>query len=754
MLAAMDAVWPRLGRWMRRGGIGAKLAIGLAFGAVISAIVTYGTITGATPARPSLRLIWILFGVNAVLVLALAVLVARRLLSLWAARRSGHAGSKLHLRLVALFSIVAIVPAIIVAVFSAVLINVGIQAWFSERVRTVVEHSVQVAESYVQEHRKVIRADLFAMANDLNRAAPLYAQDPKRFEEVVATQAALRSLSEAYVIDSSGHILAQSNFSFSFAFQPPPPDAIEAASRGEVVTLTNDYDSKVQALMRLDQFIDAYLYVGRFVDARVLDHVRRAREAVAEYQRLEGRSSHLQLTFALTYSVMALLILLAAIWFGLWLANRLVAPITSLVNAAERVSGGDLAVRVDEKPGGDEIATLSRAFNHMTGELERQHGELIAANRQVDDRRRFMETVLSGVTAGVIGLDPAGRVTLPNRTALQLLVLEVEEIIGEDLAACVPEMAELLADARMRPERVVQGQVTLTRAGQTRTLLVRVVSEQGARVQGYVVTFDDITMLVSAQRSAAWADVARRVAHEIKNPLTPIQLSAERLRRKYQKEIVSDPETFERCTQTIIRQVTDIGRMVDEFSTFARMPGAVMREEDVTDIVRQVVFLQHVSDPAISFETEFPDGALGMRCDRRQVSQVVINVVKNAVESVQARRAEQEAAGAAVSPGQIVVGVSRLADGRTVIEVLDNGRGLPAQEREKLTEPYVTTRTKGSGLGLAIAKKVMDDHGGELSLDDRADSGETGAVVRLIFPATAALSEPGTKREETLTHGA
>lgn len=742
-------LWPRLGQWAHRTHLGAKLAIGVASAALLSALATYTTITGIAPVGPSPRLILILVLINLVLLLALAALIAQRLVRLWMAWRSGRAGSKLHLRLVTLFSFVAVTPAIIVAVFSALTLNLGVQAWFSDRVRTVVEQSVQVAEAYVQEHRKVIRADLFAMANDLNRAAPLYYQDPKRFEEVVATQAALRSLSEAYIIDSTGRVLAQASLSFSFGFTPPPRDAMEAASRGELVTLANDLDSKVQAVMRLDQFIDGYLYVGRYVDSRVLDHVRRAREAVSEYQRLEGRSSHLQLTFALVYTVVALLILLAAIWFGLWLANRLVAPISRLVNAAERVSAGDLTVRVTESPEEDEVATLSHAFNHMTSELERQRSALVNANRQLDDRRRFTETVLSGVTAGVIGLAPDGTVTLPNRSALQMLGAESEEMVGQELARRVPEMADLLAEAREKPDRVVQGQVTITRAGQTRILFVRVVTEQGGGVQGYVVTFDDITMLVSAQRSAAWADVARRVAHEIKNPLTPIQLSAERLRRKYRKEIVSDPEIFERCTQTIIRQVTDIGRMVDEFSSFARMPSAIMRGEDLSDLVRQVVFLQQVGNPDITFETRTPDRPLGLLCDRRQVSQATINVIKNAVEAIQARQHEQ---GDAAPPGRIVIELRRLDDGRTAVEVRDNGKGLPEQERGQLTEPYVTTRSKGSGLGLAIVKKVMDDHGGELTLEDAPDG--AGAVVRFVFPAPQAFEVAEAAGEGRVSHGA
>jgi two-component system nitrogen regulation sensor histidine kinase NtrY len=420
------------------------------------------------------------------------------------------------------------------------------------------------------------------------------------------------------------------------------------------------------------------------------------------------------------------------------------------MGAAERIRAGDLAARVPEGEKDDELVSLSRAFNRMTYQIQSQQRELIEANRQLDDRRRFTETVLSGVSAGVIGLDRDGRINLPNRSASALLGADLDLSIGEDLAEVVPEMADLLHAAARRPDRRAQGQVQLARNNSSRTLLVRIAAEQDeSGVTGFVVTFDDITELLSAQRKAAWADIARRIAHEIKNPLTPIQLSAERLRRKYLKDIKKDPDTFRICTDTIIRHVEDIGRLVDEFSSFARMPAPVLKPEDLAAIVEQAVFLQRTAHPEIAFETRFANRPIPLRCDARLVSQGLTNIVKNAIESIEGRIVD----GNPDPPGWVAVTVGE-ADGRLSVTVEDNGKGLPQQHRERLTEPYVTTRTKGTGLGLAIVKKIMEDHQGELLLEDR-EAG--GARVALVFagdphPAVRPPAEPA--ELSPVSHGA
>jgi two-component system nitrogen regulation sensor histidine kinase NtrY len=513
---------------------------------------------------------------------------------------------------------------------------------------------------------------------------------------------------------------------------------MERANTGDVVILTSATDDRVRAMVRLDSIVDTYLFVGRFIDSRAIGYMERTQSAVAEYERLEGERVGIQTAFALIFGVVTLLLLLAAVWVGLAFATQLVRPIGNLVAAAERVRAGDLSARVTEGPADDEIGTLSRAFNRMTDQVESQRRELIDAHRQTDARRRFTESVLSGVSAGVIGLDSQGRIELPNRSALVLLSSRADTLIGRNLADAVPEMGALMAQALKRPDRRAGAQVTIVRGRRTRTLLVRIGAERlGAELEGFVVTFDDITELVAAQRTAAWADVARRIAHEIKNPLTPIQLSAERIKRKYGSEISSDPEVFNTCTEMIVRRVGDIRRMVDEFSAFARMPAPVFKPEDLNALAQQAIELEQVANPQIEFVADFPVRPTRLRCDSRQVVQALTNLLRNAVESIAAREPPTKGK---LETGRISIEVARAED-NVAVEVCDNGVGLPSDLRDRLTEPYVTTRFKGTGLGLAIVKKIMEDHGGELTLED-GESG--GACVRLSFDA----GRPETKADE------
>ena len=707
--------------WARRSGLGAKLSVVLGLGAVVAGIATYLAFTGAPPFGPDPGAVLVLLLVDLVVLLSISAVILRRLVLLWVARRRGSAGSRMHARLVLMFSIVAVAPAIIVAVFSALFFNLGVQAWFSDRVKTALGESVAVAEAYIDEHRKLIVADARAMGADLASQWQLSLRDPAQFSQFVAVVASVRSMPEALVFDANGRILGRSQLSFSLEFDGIPPGALDQARNGDVVLLRGNSEDRVRALMRLGGFGEAYLYVGRFIDPKVLGHVARNRQAVAEYERLEGQRSEFEITFAMMFIVVALLLLVVAVWAGLFFATRLVRPIGALVGAAEQVRAGDLSVRVAEGPTDDEIGTLSRAFNRMTSQLEGQRSELVDANRQLDLRRRFTEAVLAGVSAGVIGLDPEGRVNLPNRSALVFLDTDTETLVGADLAVAIPEMAPLLRDAARIPYRLVEDQVTIERKGRTRRLLVRVAAELSRdELRGFVVTFDDISELVAAQRRAAWSDIARRIAHEIKNPLTPIQLSAERLRRKYGKEIKSDPEVFTQCTDTIIRQVDDIGRMIDEFSNFARMPSPEFKDEDIGDIVRRSHFMQQVGNPDIAYELSLPDAPLQLYCDPRQVGQAVTNLLQNAADALAGREGE----------GMIRCIVDTGGDEVTVA-VEDNGGGYPAEMRDRLTEPYVTARDGGTGLGLAIVRKIMEDHGGRLTLDDRPGG---GARAVMIFP--------------------
>ena len=719
----------RMGIWAGRIGLGRKLAIALAIPALASGIATYLALTGAPPFGPHPSAVLALLNLDLILLLALGAVIAKRLIEVWAERRRGLAGSRLQIRLVVLFSLIAVLPTIIVAGFSYLFFSFGVESWFSDRVRTAITESLAVAEAYLHEHQQAIRADVLAMANDLNRNSVQLALNPQHLQQVVSAQAALRGLTEAMVFDRAGHMLARSSLSFTLGFEPVPDDAIHLADTGDVAIMTNDSDDRVRALVRLNQFGDVYLYVGRFIEPRVLNHMEETQRAAALYEQMEGQRSGFQITFALIFMLVAMLFLVAAVAIGIHFAAQFAGPIRRLITAAEQVRGGDLAARVPEGEKDDELASLSRAFNRMTYQIESQQRELREANWQLDERRRFTETVLTGVSAGVIGLDSLGRVNLPNRSASALLGTDLEQAIGQDLAEVAPEMVGLLDEAERRPDRLAQSQVELLRGSSTRTLLVRIAAEHNGRViSGFVVTFDDITELLSAQRKAAWADIARRIAHEIKNPLTPIQLAAERLRRRYLKEIKSDAETFTICTDTIVRHVGDIGRMIDEFSSFARMPTPVLKPENLVELVHRAVFLQRTAHPEIVFEPVFPASPVAVNCDARLVGQALVNIVKNAIESIEARKAENSAS----PPGHIRVSVAE-EDGQAAVIIEDNGKGLPQHGREQLTEPYVTTRTKGTGLGLAIVKKIMEDHHGELVLED----GEMeGACVSLHFAAS------------------
>jgi two-component system nitrogen regulation sensor histidine kinase NtrY len=640
---------------------------------------------------------------------------------------------------------IAVVPAILVAIFAAVSLNLGMQAWFSPRVKTALNSATNVANLYVHEQANGIIGDAAEIAEGLQsdrsiRTANGHIDDALMIEKL-AVMTRDRGLAASFLIDSHATVLASSTkLKYTPAIRPSATDLVQAGE-GKVVVDANTDLGLVHALIQLPALNDAYLLVVRVVDPKVFGYYERTKVAVGEYKRLQQNLREVQLIFFALYVVVGLVILLASIWLGLWAANRVVRPVSRLIDASERVSSGDLKAQVAIGKDDDELANLSRAFNRMTSQLDSQRTALVEANLQIDERRRFTETVLAGVSAGVLGLDGEGHITIVNRAAARLLNAAPEEIEGHHYAQAVPELAGLIRRAISEPVGRAGGEVAIKRGGTPRSLSVQVASERGAASGGYVVTFDDITDLVSAQRTAAWADVARRIAHEIKNPLTPIQLSAERLRRKYAGEVVSDKEVFEQCTDTIIRQVGDIGRMVDEFSSFARMPTPVMRRESAQELIHQATFLQRVTHPQITFETESPRETVELYCDGRLVSQALTNVLKNAAESIGARAARGDE-----FQGRIAVHLEQ-PEGFVVFRIVDNGIGLPHEQRDRLTEPYVTTRAKGTGLGLAIVRKILEDHNGEILLKDAGDAG--GAEVTLKFPSQQkAPKEKGTGDEQ------
>ncbi|MBO9559769.1 MAG: PAS domain-containing sensor histidine kinase [Caulobacter sp.] len=707
-----------------------RFTLGGAYGVAIALTATAVFLASSPPATgpigPATTVILVVLGFNLALILCIAGIVGWRLLDLVDARAS-DAGARLHLRFVGLFSVAAVAPAVIVALFFGVLVNRGVDAWFSERVRTVVENSATVARSYVTEQTTYISQHVGPMAGTLNQAAPTLAESPVAFGHFLKSLADDNGFSAAYVLDRDGRILARAESDTAPPFLAPPPSSFRRTDTGDITSQRFVDEDLFRALYRLKAFPDAYLYIARPIDKGILAHLIESEASLISYREAAKNQARIQVIFGLSYIETALLVLVAAVWVGIAAANSIAAPVSGLVQAAGRVSAGDLDARVDVEIGPDEIRALSVAFNMMTTDLQAQQAALKVASLDAESRRQFIETVLSGVSAGVIGLDAEGKITALNRRAGDLLALD-EGAVGQPLVEVAPELETVIQEiSGGRPNAEVE--IDVMRGGDTRRLRFR---GAGQAAETLVLTFDDITRLMAAQRNAAWKDVARRIAHEIKNPLTPIQLSAERIRRKYRKDITGDLDTFDRCTETIIRQVGDIGRMVDEFSAFARMPAPRFAPADLAEMLRQAVFAQRFVDTETEVLLEEPAEDVWISCDARMVGQALTNILKNAGEAVAARRQ--------VSPEP----PSRIAaslvsdDEHLCLIVEDNGVGLPAKDRDRLTEPYVTTREKGTGLGLAIVKRIMEDHEGELVLTDA--SNRTGARVILKFPTTARLA--------------
>lgn len=697
----------------RRYRLARILSFLLMIGCLASGIVTYLAITGTSSKEfgPDPKTVVGLILLDLILLLSLAVIVSRKMVYLWTGSKKNIGGNRLQKRIILLFGIVAVTPTIVVAIFSALFFNFGLQSWFNDRVATALHESVAVAEAYLAEHKEIIKGDSLAMASDINRQSYQLYSNPELFDQFINGQAALRSLTEA-IIFQKGKILARTNLSFSLAFEKIPAEAMMAADKGEVALLTSDNDDKVRAVVKLDNVFDTYLLVGRFVDNKVLEHIDQTKGAANEYNRLRKEINNLQIKFSFIFIIVALLLLLAAIWFGMIFVTDLLIPVKNLLLATERVKAGDLTARLDEGEQNDELSTLSRAFNRMTEQLEKQRSELVAANRQIDERRRFSETVLSGLTSGVIALDAKKSISLLNSSARELLAADK----GDYILDILPQFANIIAEAEEKFDKFVQAEISVYLSSKTLILLVRVTAlEFSEQINGYILTFDDITELVNAQRSLVWADVARRIAHEIKNPLTPIHLAAERLKRKYLKEIQSDPDNFLRYIDTITRHVGDIGRIVEEFVNFARMPSPQFKQENIMDIIKSAIFSEECSNPELQYHLHLPSELVYIHCDKTQISQVLGNLLKNAAE--------------ANSIKNITVSLEKLED-CCKIAIIDDGDGFPQELLDRITEPYITTKPKGTGLGLAIVKKIIEDHGGKLELQNV----DKGAMAVVILP--------------------
>ncbi|MBR2120426.1 MAG: PAS domain-containing sensor histidine kinase [Pseudomonadota bacterium] len=704
----------------------APFAVGLA---LLSAFLTFVVLTGLTPIAPTHEIVVTFLLINGATILLLLAIIAREVWQVVQARRRGRAAARLHVQIVSLFSVIAVLPAVLVSIVANVTIDRGLDRLFSVRTRAVIENSLIVANAYVYEHAQLIRGDIIGMSNDIARARPLYDQDRQTFRNILTSSATSRNLPGAMIIDKDRNILETAATGIRQDFQTPAADFLKNVTEDEPQIAVFIEQNYVAAVIRLRAFQDSFLYVARILDPRVVAQLQQTQASVKEYAELESRRLGIQVAFALMFTVIALTVLMSSVLIGLNFANWLVAPIRRLMSAANLVSTGDLHVQVPVIKSEGDLANLGETFNKMTQELRTQRDDLVNASGLIDSRRRFIEAVLSSASAGIIGVDGGGKIAVLNRSAEKLIGHSESEVMGKALSEIVPELNELMATARSSAQRLLQGQIEISRDNIERNLSVRVSSEQtGQSNESYIITLDDITELVTAQRTSAWADVARRIAHEIKNPLTPIQLSAERIRRKFGKVITEDRPIFDQCTDTIIRQVDDIRKMVDEFSKFARMPKPVIEGEDVADTVRQTVFLMRVGHPDVDIEVDIKQEPMHAKFDRRLISQGLTNIIKNATEAI-----------GAVPPGEIerghidVIAVRENDD--IVIDIVDNGIGLPKESRARLLEPYVTTREKGTGLGLAIVGRVLEDHGGRIELNDASSlrPGARGAWVRMRF---------------------
>jgi len=726
------------------GGIMRVLGPVAVCAALLSAIVTFLVLSDLTPISPNQEVTIRLLAVNALTGLLLLGVIARDVWHVMQARRRGLAAARLHVRIVGLFSVIAAAPAVLVAIVASVTLDRGLDRLFSTRTKAMIGSSVMVTDVYMREHVNMVGRNVVAMANDISRSKQVFDQDRDRFRQFLTVQADIRGLAGAILLSGDGAVVMSADLKNNQKILLPSEEGLKKINETEPqIGLLLDVNS-VGGIIKVTGYDNIYLYIVAALDPQVVAQLAVTQSTVSDLATLEASRVGVQLAFALMYTVIALTVLLAAVWLGLNFANVLVAPIRRLIGAANVVSTGNLDVRVPVRRSEGDLAQLGETFNKMTQELRTQHDDIVRVRDLIDQRRRFTEAVLAGASAGVIGVGAEGRISILNRSAQQLIGYGESDAIGKRLVEIVPELSDIITAAQTGVQRMTQGQIVLNRQGRERNLSVRVTTEQSVHPEhGYVVTLDDITDLVAAQRTSAWADVARRIAHEIKNPLTPIQLSAERLRRKYGNVITEDRAVFEQCTDTIVRQVDDIKRMVDEFSKFARMPKPVIASEDVADTVRQVGFLMRVGNADIDIDIDIAEDPMPARFDRRLISQALTNIIKNATEAIAAVPQSEH------RRGRIRIIAAR--EGNDInIDVVDNGIGLPQENRSRLLEPYVTTREKGTGLGLAIVGRILEDHGGRIELHDAAEKfpGERGAWVRLHFTTepAAEAAEPAMQK--------
>ncbi len=705
-------IWRRLMVASRRANFFFWLEIVAALTFALMVATTWIAFTAAPPEGqllPSAQVASLLIG-TLIPAMTVMVLFGRRM----AIRRAAGSTARLHVRLVFFFSLVAAVPTLLVAAFAAFLFQSGVDFWFSDQSRGLMRNANELAREYYEQNHVEVSEETTTMASDLRfyfQNADEVAFTDAEFVEFVDYQMQARDLNETAILqETDGSLRTVATYNITAGSEPGTfgTAQLKRLKSGERV-VAEARNARLQAIAPIDLENGVFLYTVRNSEASSYNSWERAQSIALNYDTLTNRARALQLRFNLALFFVSLALLGIAVWFALRFADRQVEPLTDLVLAARKVGAGNFAMRVEGRTGADEIGLLNRAFNRMTAQIERQTDALVGANRQLDQRRAFMETVLESVSAGVLSVDADGVIILMNGPAQKLLQgSDHASGTGIALSTLAPQISALVEAG------LATGIVTHSRDRELLTLAVKIADMS----DGKVITFEDITRQLLDQRQAAWSDVARRIAHEIKNPLTPIQLATERLKRRYRRQIEIDGELFDELTNTIVRQVGDLRKMVDEFSSFARLPKPVFRQEDVLDLVRQALFLQEVAHPQIDFSlTSTDDEPATASCDRHQVGQAMTNVLKNAVEAIEARAKTAEPD----YRGRIAISMSANSNDVT-ITVEDNGIGLP-QDRDRIVEPYVTTREKGTGLGLAIVKKIVEEHGGEMGFSGAPGGG-------------------------------
>ena len=742
--------------WWVRTDVGGKLALTLIALALVAGFTTFAVLSGLVLADPAPRILPVLLQIDLAILLLLGAVIAQKVARLWGERRRGLAGSRLHVRFVLILGLLTVTPAIFVSVFSVFFLNNGLEYWFNERLTRSLREAEEIAQAYLREHAQTIQGDILALAVTLRSEGLQLARNPEAFQQFLVAKTRQRGLSNAMVFEESGRVLARAGYAFvRERHQGLNVVSMEKARAGGVAIMLDPDDARVHALIKLDGFIATYLYIGRWVDPLILNYIERARNTMTTHQAMAEERNKLQILFSAAFASVTLILLLAASWCGLFLAQRISRPIRHLIGAAESIqtSGQVTHVKTNNGPDyNDEIGLLAQAFNRMVDRIESQRNELLNANELISMRHRLIEAVLEGVSAGVFALDQDQRIKLCNRTALRMISQhDLNQVVGLSLKEYIPEIDAIVERADRWPDRVAESEIKIRRGFNERIYLMRGVAEVDSDkgcVEGYVITCDDISEWVAAQRMAAWADIAQRVAHEIKNPLTPIQLAAERLRRRQHYAIKEgripssddkDNKIFDDCIDTIIRQVEDIGHMVKEFSAFARLPAARRKWGDLRDAVRHAAFLHATAQPGIRIQTDIPNEPLWALFDSHQIGQALTNLIQNAIQAIESLADTHNDRKSPVS-GQIMIRLFPSHKDRIGIDVTDDGPGISQDMQRRLTEPYVTTRPDGTGLGLAIVRKIIEDHRGELRIENRSDS--TGTTVKIVLPGKCSDDMP------------